>query len=307
MDRKTEMEAFVAVVEEAGFSAAARRLQLTPSAVSKQITRLETRLGVALLRRSTRGVQVSEVGDAYYRRARRILEDIDRLERDVSHYSDAPAGVVRVSMSSLIARHVVLAMVSDFLVRYPDVRLSLDLNDNYVDLLQDRFDVAVRVGELEDASFITRRVGRLTRVVVASPAYLERMGVPQRPDDIGAHNCLTLAVNNGSMNHWEFHGPDGPHRIQVSGNFEANSVSGLLDAAEAGIGIARVASFVACDSIANRRLVPLLEDYAAPDSAPMQVVYPSTRHPSLAAKLFSDELISAISAVLQRSSGTASQ
>lgn len=298
------MEAFVAVVEEAGFSAAARRLRVTPSAVSKQVTRLEARLGVALLRRNTRGVQASDAGEAYYRRAQGILDDTVRLERDISHYSETPAGVVRVSLSSLIARHAVLAMASDFLTRYPDVRLTFELTDDYVDLLQDRFDIAVRVGELEDASFIARRIGRLTRTVVAAPSYIERCGVPRHPEELRDHNCLTLNVNNGSMNNWLFMGPNGPLSIEASGNFEANTIHGLSDAAQAGVGIARMATLVAHDAIASGHLVPLLEAYMSPDSAPLQVVYPSTRHPSLAAKLFADALLESIGAVMRRSART---
>ncbi|MBV1857706.1 MAG: LysR family transcriptional regulator [Nannocystaceae bacterium] len=304
MDRRTEMEAFVAVVEETGFSAAARRLRVTPSAVSKQVTRLEARLGVALLRRNTRGVQASAAGEVYYRRAQEILNDTLRLERDISHYSEAPAGVVRVSLSSLIARHAVLAMASDFLTRYPEVRLTFELSDDYVDLLQDRFDIAVRVGELEDASFITRRIGRLTRTVVAAPSYIERRGTPHHPEELCDHNCLTLNVNNGSMNHWRFTGPEGPLNIEVSGNFEANTIHGLSDAAQAGVGIARMATVVAHDAITSGHLVPLLLPYMTPDSAPLQVVYPSTRHPSLAAKLFADALVESIGAVMQRSRQT---
>ncbi|MBL4688465.1 MAG: LysR family transcriptional regulator [Nannocystaceae bacterium] len=304
MDRRTEMEAFVAVVEEAGFSAAARRLRVTPSAVSKQVTRLEARLGVALLRRNTRGVQASDAGEAYYRRAQGILDDTVRLERDISHYSETPAGVVRVSLSSLIARHAVLAMASDFLTQYPDVRLTFELTDDYVDLLQDRFDIAVRVGELEDASFIARRIGRLTRTVAAAPSYIERCGVPRHPEELRDHNCLTLNVNNGSMNNWLFMGPNGPLSIEASGNFEANTIHGLSDAAQAGVGIARMATLVTHDAIASGHLVPLLEAYMSPDSAPLQVVYPSTRHPSLAAKLFADALLESIGAVMRRSART---
>ena len=301
MDRQTEMEAFVAVVEEGGFSAAARRLRVTPSAVSKQVARLETRLGVALLRRTTRGVQPSESGVMYFERARSLLGELARLDRDVTHFGVAPAGLVRVSVSPLVARKTVLAAVPEFLQTYPDVQLSFQLSDHFVDLVQERFDIAVRVGELEPASFIARKVGRLARVVVASPAYLERHGTPQTPDDLANHNCVCTSENEGAMNSWPFHEDGVLRTVEVCGAFEVNTGEGAYDAALAGVGLARLARFVVADALADGRLVPLLEPFEDPEGAPIHVVYPSARHPSLAAKLFADLLVDCMSKAIERS------
>ena len=300
MDRQTEMEAFVAVVEEGGFSAAARRLRVTPSAVSKQVARLETRLGVALLRRTTRGVQPSESGAMYFERARSLLGELARLDRDVTHFGVAPAGLVRVSVSPLIARKTILRAVPAFLREHPDVQVSFQLSDHFVDLVQERFDIAVRVGELEPASFIARRVGRLVRVVVASPEYLEVHGTPKTPDDLAHHNCLSTSVNDGAMNRWSFQ-QDGAQRVvDVCGSFEVNTGEGVYDAALAGVGLARLGRFVVADALADGRLVPLLEEFEDPEGAPIHVVYPSARHPSLAAKLFADRLVDCMSDALER-------
>lgn len=300
MDRQTEMEAFVAVVEEGGFSAAARRLRITPSAVSKQVARLETRLGVALLRRTTRGVHPSESGSLYFDRARGLLGELARLDRDVSHLGVAPAGLVRVSLSPLFSRLAVMPILSTFLENHPDVQLSFQLSDHYVDLVQERFDVAVRVGELEPASFIARRVGRVERVAVASPAYLAAHGTPQTPDDLAEHHCVSLGINDGTMNRWSFVKGDGRQQVEVCGPFEVDSAAGLFDAAVAGVGIARLTRIVLADALADGRLVQVLDAFPDPDGAPIHVVYPSARHPSLAAKLFADALVDCLKAALER-------
>lgn len=303
MDRHTEMEAFVAVVEEGGFSAAARRLRITPSAVSKQVARLETRLGVALLRRTTRGVQPSESGSLYFDRARNILGDLARLDRDVSHLGVAPAGLVRVSLSPLFSRLAVMPMLSTFLAEHPDVQLSIQLSDHFVDLVQERFDVAVRVGELEPASFIARRVGRVERVVVASASYLSTHGTPQTPDELADHNCLSLGINDGTMNRWSFLRGTVRQQVEVCGSLEVDSAAGLFDAAVAGVGLARLTRIVVADALRDGRLVSVLEPFSDPDGAPIHVVYPSARHPSLAAKLFADALVDCLKAALERASG----
>ncbi|MGH1345974.1 MAG: LysR family transcriptional regulator [Nannocystales bacterium] len=291
MDRQTEMEAFVAVVEEGGFSAAARRLRITPSAVSKQVARLETRLGVALLRRTTRGVQSSESGGMYFERAKTLLGELARLDRDVTHFGVAPAGLVRVSVSALVARRAVLPNLSSFLEAHPNVQLSFQLSDDYVDLVQERFDVAVRVGELEPASFVARKVGRLARVVVASPEYLAAHGTPQTPEELTQHRCLGLAANGGLMNRWAFREDGHPSFHDVCGPFEVDTAEGVYNAALAGVGIVRLGRIVVCEAVRSGRLQPILEPYAEPEGAPLNVVYPSARHPSLAAKLFADWLV----------------
>ncbi len=294
MDRQTEMEAFVAVVEEGGFSAAGRRLRLTPSAVSKQVARLEARLGVALLLRTTRGVQPSESGTLYFERARSLLGELARLDREVTHLGDTPAGLVRVSAPPLIARAALMKVLPDFLAAHPRVQISLQLSDHFVDLVRDRFDVAVRVGALDSASFVARKAGRLEKVVLASPAYLDRHGVPTSPDDLAQHNCLGLAVNEGVTNRWSFVRDGQPLAVDVRGRFETDSAGGVHEAAVAGVGITRLSRLAVADDLAAGRLVPLLERYADPEGTPMHVVYPSARHPSMAAKVVADLLVDAL-------------
>ena len=236
----------------------------------------------------------------YFDRARAILGDLARLDRDVTHFGTSPAGLVRVSLSPLIARKIVMPHVPAFLDAHPQVQLSFQLTDHYVDLVQERFDIAVRIGDLEPASFVARRVGRLRRVVVASPEYLRAHGAPKHPDDLVEHNCLFTRANEGTMNRWHFVVDGHPRTVEATGVLDVDTGEGAIDAALAGIGVVRLTHIVVADAIADGRLEPLLEDFEAPEGTPMQVVYPSARHPSLAAKVFADRLVDILSEAVER-------
>ncbi len=290
MDKRSELEAFVAVVQQGGFSAAGRKLGLTPSALSKQLSRIEERLGVSLLNRNTRGVQLTDAGRAYYEGGRSIVEQLHRLETEVGEYRAGLKGLVRVSMPPGLLRHQVNDMLRDFYRDHPEIRLVFRATDRYVDLIEEGFDVAVRVGDLADSSLIVRRIARFSRLVVANPAYLQEHGAPREPRDLLRHNCLTLGVNRRSMNRWEFIGPAGPEVIEVSGNLEANTVEALHDAAEAGLGIARVSPLLVGSSLTEGRLVSLLADYLPAAASTLQIVYPSARYLSGAVRAFIDAL-----------------
>lgn len=297
MSKQSEMEAFVAVVREGGFSAAARKLALTPSALSKQVGRLEQRLEVSLLHRNTRHVQLTDIGRAYYEGSRAIVQQIVDLEDTVTEHRAGPRGTVRVSLPPGLMRTQILGMLSDFYRRYPDVRLVFESSDRYLDLVDEGIDVAVRVGELTDSSLIARRIARFHRIVVAAPQYIEEHGAPQAPAELATHNCLAVGVNQRSMNRWEFVGPDGPELITVSGNFEANTMEAVHDAAVAGIGIARVSPFLAAPALTAGQLRPLLERFVPPARATLQVVYPPKRHLSGAVRVFIDALVAHLSEV----------
>ncbi|MEM9460151.1 MAG: LysR family transcriptional regulator [Myxococcota bacterium] len=291
MSKLSEMEAYVAVVREGGFSAAARKLGLTPSALSKQVGRLEQRLEVSLLHRNTRHVQLTEVGRAYYEGSRAIVQQIVDLEDRVTEHRGGPRGTVRVSLPPGLMRTQILGMLNDFYRRYPDVRLVFESSDRFLDLVDEGIDVAVRVGELADSSLIARRIARFHRIVVAAPQYIEEHGAPQAPAELADHNCLAVGVNQRSMNRWEFVGPDGPELITVSGNFETNTMEALHDAAVAGIGIARVSPLLAAPALAAGELLPLLERFVPPARSTLQVVYPPKRHLSGAVRVFIDALV----------------
>ncbi len=292
MDNTSEMAVFVRVVEAGNFSAAARELRLTPSAVSKLIGRLEDRLGARLLNRTTRSVTLTEEGRAFYQRCTPILAAIDEAERAVAELHGEPRGLLKVNASTAFGRYHIEPLIPGFLARYPDLRLELTLSESIVNLIEEEVDVAVRIGQLPDSSLIARKLGTARRIVVASPAYLERHGTPQTPDDLKDHNCLRLSKAT-SLNQWEFKGPKGTRRIEVGGNFEANSGIALHRAAVAGIGLIRVGNFTVAADVRTGRLVTVLADHEPTAESNIYAVYPHNRHLSAKVRAFVDMLVDA--------------
>jgi len=284
-----DMAAFVEVIRQGGFSAAARALGRTPSAVSKQIARLEERLGVRLLYRSTRRLRMTEEGEAYYRRAVAILSDIEEAEAAVTQSRVSPRGVLRVTNSIAFGRNQIVPMLPEFLGAYPDLKLQLSLSDNLVDLVEEGYDVAVRMAELTDSSLVARRLATDHRVVCASPAYIEKFGAPRTPDDLRNHNCLVY-FDRRLRNEWELSIDGKLRRFPVNGRFEANSGIAVHEAALSGLGIAYLATFLVAPDVKAGRLVTLLDDYIT-GGTPIYAVYPHRRHLSPKVRVFIDFLI----------------
>ena len=291
MDKPGEMAAFVRVVEEGGFSAAARTLGLTPSAVSKLIGRLEDRLGARLLHRTTRRISLTHEGVAYYQRSVRILREIEEAEDAITQLHVAPRGTLRVNAAVAFATYQIVPLMPEFLELYPEVHLELTVTDRVVDLIEEGVDVAIRIGARTDSSLISRQLAEDHRLICAAPAYLDRHGMPQTPDDLTGHNCLAWMANQGGLNDWPFHGPDGPYTVTVSGNAEVNSGETLHEMALAGLGLARMAEFRVGADIAAGRLVPLLLDHHRADPLPIHVVYPHRRHLLPKVRTFVDFLV----------------
>lgn len=278
MDRSGEMAVFVRVVEQGGFSAAARSLGMTPSAVSKLVGRLENRLGVRLMHRTTRAFSLTHEGVAYYQRSLRILRDIDEAEEAISRAQTVPRGTLRVNAAVAFATYQVVPLLPEFFARYPDVHLELTVTDRVVDLVEEAVDVAIRIGVRSDSSLISRQLVVDRRVVIAAPAYLERHGTPRVPEDLLRHSCLCWIGNQGALNDWPFMSPDGPVTLSVSGHVEVNSGEVLYEMALAGLGIARVAEFRVGADVKAGRLVPLLAEYQPAERLPIHAVYPHRRH-----------------------------
>ncbi|OWJ63579.1 LysR family transcriptional regulator [Inquilinus limosus] len=253
------MEVFVRVVEEGSFSAAARRLGLTPSAVAKLIGRLEERLGVRLLARSTRSLRPTPEGDLFYEQASRILADIAEAEAGVSGAA-APRGRLRISASIPFGTHCVVPLLPEFRARFPAVTLDVSLTDEVVDILAERTDVAIRHGPLRDSSLQARKLGVSRRVLIAAPSYLERRGVPRTPADLADHDCLTFNYRR-SFTDWVLAGPDGPRPMQVTGPLVVNNGETLRQAVLAGMGIGRTALYHVRSDLDAGRLVELLPEY----------------------------------------------
>jgi len=289
-DKSGEMELFVRAVTLGSFSNAARMLHVTPSAVSKAIGRLEDRLGVQLLDRSTRSIRLTAEGQVYYRECLRLTVEIDELERNLGSRSNVPQGRLRVNSSVSIARQHLLPILPRFLERYPQIEVDLSLSDEVVDLVSGQADVAVRIGPLQDSSLRARKVLDFRRIVVASPAYLARHPAPRTPADLAAHNCLGFNIK-ASLNEWPFIENGRSFSQPVSGNFRANNGDTLRDSVLAGVGIARLGSFMVDADIRAGRLVPLLEDFHPNDTLSVFAVFFRQKYMPARIRCFVDFLI----------------
>jgi DNA-binding transcriptional LysR family regulator len=288
------MEVFLRVADAGSFSAAARRLQLTPSAVAKLIARLEERLGTQLFVRSTRNLKLTREGHAYYQDASRILEDINTLEARLAHDSATPRGLIRVNATIPFGNHVLVAVLGGFLEKHPEVSIDLSLTDDVIDILGERADIAIRSGTLRDSRLLARKLGVSRRVIIAAPSYLERFGCPQSPADLENHNCLNFnfrrAQDQWALNHT---GNDDPGAR--TGNLQVNNGETMRQLALAGVGIGRLARFHVGPDIEQGRLHPLLEDTVEPEFEQIHAVFVGQRQMPLRMRVFLDYLAKNIS------------
>ena len=272
INRSGEMEVFVRVVDLGGFSAAARALRMTPSAVSKLIARLETRLGARLVNRSTRKLQLTPEGSAFYDRAVRVLADLDEAERSAAAGA-TPRGRLRVNTNVPFGTHYLIPLLPGFLERHPEVTVEVTLTDTVVDLLEDRADVAIRVGPLKSSQLVARKLGESRMMLVASPAYLTAHGTPQTPGDLARHNLLGFSFARQS-NGWPFRDADGSASAVVpTGNALVSDGEAMRLMTLAGAGISRLARWHVAADIAAGRMVALLEDFNPGDEEATHAVY----------------------------------
>jgi DNA-binding transcriptional LysR family regulator len=289
MDSLNAMEVFVRVVQSGSFSEAARALSLTPSAVSKQVSRLEDRLGARLINRTTRRLGLTEEGTAFFDRAQRILADVSEAEQAVTHLHGAPRGTLKLNAPVVFGRMHIAPLIPTFLQQHREVRIDFTVNDRFVDLLEEGLDLVIRIGELKDSSLIARRLATNRRVVVASPEYLERHGRPERPRDLAAHNCIVYLYRS-TKNLWPFDGPEGPESVEVRGDIEANNAEVILELVRSGQGIALLPTWLVAQCLRQGHLQQVLKGYAAADSQ-IYAVYPPGRHLSPKVRAFVDHLV----------------
>ena len=279
MDTPGEMRAFVRSVELGGFSAAARDLDLTPSALSKLVTRLEDRLGVRLMNRTTRKLALTAEGDAYFSSARRILSDIEEAEAEVTRFSKSPKGLLRVNTGVAFGLHQLAPALPRFLERYPEIEIEINITDRVIDLLEEGADIAIRSGVLRDSSLTARKICDLQRVICASPAYLKKHGTPRTPQDLLHHNCISIS-GAPQLRRWPFATSTGIESIEVSGNVTANNAETLLQLAATGVGIIRLADVIVSDGIRAGWLTPILTDVHQREPLPLSAVYSPGKHKS---------------------------
>ncbi|MBN9221894.1 MAG: LysR family transcriptional regulator, partial [Mesorhizobium sp.] len=272
INRSGEIEVFVRVVEAGSFSAAARALRMTPSAVSKLIARLETRLGARLINRSTRKLQLTPEGSVFYDSGLRILADMDAAEREAAAGA-APRGRLRVNSYVPFGQHRLMSLLPRFLERYPEISVEAVLTDNVIDLLQERADVAIRAGPLRESRLVARRLGQSRMVLVAAPSYLEAQGTPRALSDLGRHNMLAFGFAR-HMDGWPFVDASGASiLVPVVGTLTLTDGEAMRQTTVAGAGIARLARWHVQPDIDAGRLVPLLEDFNPGDLEPTHAVY----------------------------------
>jgi DNA-binding transcriptional LysR family regulator len=277
IDHASEMAAFVRVVEANGFSAAAPALGLTPSAVSKLVTRLEARLGVRLLQRTTRALHLTQEGEIFFAAARRIVSEIEALENQLVGQSGTPSGVLRVTTSLAFCTHQLAPVLSEFLARHPLVQFELLPTDRVIDMVEEGIDVAIRIGRLADTSFMARKIGEDKRLICAAPSYLARHGTPQRPEDLARHNCL-VSRDRTQLNRWPFKIDGQVAELEVTGRVAVTEGETQMQLALQGIGIVRLTRLTLAQAIRDGALVPLLGDFSADEAVPIHAVYPHRRH-----------------------------
>nr|WP_218166755.1 LysR family transcriptional regulator [Pseudomonas sp. G1002] len=265
------MAVFAMVAEQGSLSGAARVLGLTPSSISRIITRIEGRIGTRLLLRTTRAITLTAEGEAYLRGARRILADMAEVEDAITDQG-APRGRLRVSAALAHGRLSIVPLVAAFSARYPAIVVELRLEDEVVDILGGQADVAIRFGQLADSPLTARLIGSIGEVIVASPDYLARHGTPQVPQDLLNHNCLRFNFRRAAPD-WPFRVDGRDFSLQVSGTIEGNSGEVLSQLAKLGAGIARIGAFSVVDDLASGDLVPLLEAYNPGDQEPIHAVF----------------------------------
>jgi DNA-binding transcriptional LysR family regulator len=291
MDRFDSMRVFAKVVESGSFAGAAARLDISASMVTLHVKELEERLGVRLLNRTTRKVGLTETGRAYYERCTRLLADLEETEQAVSDMHAAPRGELRVNATPTFGILQLAPAMADFTTRFPAISVELMLSMRMVDLIEEGFDVAVRVEELPDSSLIARQLAPCRMVVCGAPSYFEKHGTPRTPDDLTTHNCLTVAVTGlPYYRAWHLTSADGTAlNISPIGNLRTNSGAVQIVAAIAGHGLACLPTYLVGDALQSGRLVTVLDDYMGPPYT-LRALYPHNRYLSAKVRAFVDFL-----------------
>ena len=275
MDLLGALGVLVRVVETGSFSAVARERELSQAAVARQISQLENHFGVRLFHRTTRKLSLTDDGQMLLGLARPVLDGVDSIEAAVGKQSASPVGLVRIGVTVTGSR-LFSERFPALLADHPGLKVELVVSDRFGDMIEDRLDLAMRIGEITDASLVARRLGTASFVLVAAPNYIKRKGRPSTPADLASHTCIVHDVGPGS-DVWTFMTSEGPKEFKVSGGFLANDVSAVHLAARSGYGVAMLPLIQALDDVRAGRLVSVLNDFPVPGPS-LSLVYPSRRH-----------------------------
>jgi transcriptional regulator, LysR family len=289
MDRLECDRMFLAVIETGSFTGAAEKLGTRSGQASKLISRLETELGVRLLNRTTRSVAPTEAGRAYYDRLRPLVDELDTLDLEIRNISQSPRGRLRLTAPLTFGTLEMAPALNEFAVRYPDIDLEVTFSDRVVDVVDEGFDLAIRVGRPGDSSLIIRKLCAVRIVVVAAPSYLDAHGAPKAPSDLTHHACI-IDTNFREPNRWPFKGRDGELEMaSVNGRIRYSNAEACLQAAALGLGLACVPAFVAADALRSGRVTRLLPSFET-DPYDVHVLYPHSRHLAVKVRLLVDFL-----------------
>ena len=275
MDTASDLRVFVRVMDRGSFSSAAKDLGLTPSAVSKLVSRLEDRLGVRLLERSTRRLALTPEGETFLARARRIVADIDEAEAEVMQARGAPRGRLRINSGTAFGLHQLAPALADFLARYPEIDVDLSITDRYVDLIEEQADIAVRSGHIPEGPFIQRKIADLQRVICAAPSYLKRRGTPRVAADLKDHDCIVVA--GPGLNRWPFNVRGGVDVVEVRPRVSTDDAEAALRLAIEGAGIIRLSDVIVGGPLRDGQLVALLTASHHVEPFPLAAIYPAGR------------------------------
>lgn len=277
MDNLNGLQVFVCVVQSGSLVAAGERLGLSASAVGKALSRLEQRLGVRLLNRSTRRISLTDEGSLFYERGQRIVDQVQEAEAELARISDAPRGRLRVSLPA-IGYRMLLPILPGFSARYPDIELDLDFNDRLIDVIAEGVDAVIRSGELPDSQLRSRSLGPFGFVLVGAPGYFARRGTPQTPRDLEHHACLRYKFPGGTqLQPWRLHLADSTAPLVLGSALTSNNLESLIHAATQGLGIAYVPDFVVGGALADGSLVSVLDDFQQ-ERGKFSILWPSSRH-----------------------------
>ncbi|KXO13857.1 Transcriptional regulator, LysR family, in formaldehyde detoxification operon [Moritella sp. JT01] len=275
---------FVAVAETESFTAAAKRLGISTAQVSRQVSALEERLSAKLFYRTTRKVSVTEVGGIYYQHCRQVMDGLADAERAITNLQSTPKGKLKITAPITYGERSVAPLVNDFVTQYPELEVQLVLSNQQIDLIDEGFDLAIRLGQLGDSSMIGKRLATRKQYVCAAPEYLSAFGAPHTLSELDRHNCLS-----GTLDYWRFQEKGKARNIRVKGNFSCNSGPVLVDAALKGVGIVQLPDYYVQEYINQGQLIELLPNYREPDDA-VWALYPQNRHLSPKVRMLVDYL-----------------
>jgi len=294
MDRVTDMQLFEQVVRDKTFTAVAKKLNTTHSMISKRMKRLEDRLGARLLNRTTRKLSLTEAGSVYLKHCKNINYAIESAEHSIFKLSNTANGTLKINAPAPFANKHVLPILNELNLLYPKLRVELELSEYYSNLIEEGFDLAIRIGILKDSTLISRKILNSQTIICASQKYINQYGSPQKPSDLKKHNCLTYRYSDSGSRKWHFGREPHQEIVPVKGTFQADNCGVLHTAALQGTGIAYLPDYLVMDDIKNSKLIPLLTDYPQ-ECFGVYIVYPNRKNVPYKVKIFIDLAIEELS------------